>query len=164
MDSGRRCPRGACVFCDLVRRNAVRGVVGIEGDVASGTESDDVNQQTQPQGIRKRRTEGDVLRQALAMVLASAALLLTGCPRYPLNEAFWRYYVTKLDVAQIGQRADSRDPFTIRVGEKDFAIQVKPNPVWEPGCTEIRVDQKPSQRPCDPGVQTYSGRVLYQSR
>lgn len=48
-----------------------------------------------------------MLRQALAMVLASAALLLTGCPRYPLNEAFWRYYVTKLDVAQIGQRADS---------------------------------------------------------
>jgi hypothetical protein len=92
------------------------------------------------------------------------ACVLVGCVRTKsassFEEALRHQYVAKLDVAKIKEQADNRQPFTLRLGENDVTVQVKPNPVWSADCIEAQGDGSSGQLPCDPGVQTYSGRSL----
>ncbi len=105
----------------------------------------------------------------LRSILRSASILIAGIAAgcattsdSSLRDVLGRQYVANLDVATIKQRADKREPFDLRLGDGYVTVRVKPNPLWSATCVEIRGDSPSSRRPCDPEVQTYSGRTLIQ--
>ena len=101
------------------------------------------------------------MRTRLCQLVASCAVFwLSGCATPTHNAVapgvLGSQTIVRLDVAAMRQRADAREPFALRLGDKQVSVRLKPNAVWSEDCVSGDRDQ------CVSAVQTYSGQVLLQ--